>query len=53
MVYTKARDVPPLESTFFVEVGINNGRGQAVVLRSFVSGGSLENYVHGVWLPEG
>jgi hypothetical protein len=36
---------------FFVEVGIDDGRGQAVVLRSFVSSGPLEDYAHGVRLP--
>ena len=38
---------------FFVEVGIDDGRGQAVVLRSFVSSVPLEDYAHGVRLPEG
>jgi hypothetical protein len=33
-------------------VGINDGRGQAVVLRSFVSSGPLDNYTHGTRLPE-
>ncbi len=37
---------------FFVEVGIDDGRGQAVVLRSFVSSGPLEDYARGVRLPE-
>jgi hypothetical protein len=37
---------------FFVEVGIDDGRGQAVVLRSFVSSEPLEDYAHGVRLPE-
>lgn len=37
---------------FFVEVGIDDGQGQAVVLRSFVSSGPLEDYIHGVQLPE-
>lgn len=37
---------------FFVEVGIDDGRGQAVVLRSFVNNGPLEDYAHGVRLPE-
>jgi hypothetical protein len=37
---------------FFVEVGIDDGRGQAVVLRSFVSSELLEDYAHGVQLPE-
>jgi hypothetical protein len=36
---------------FFVEVGVDDGRGQAVVLRSFVSSGPLEDYAHGVRLP--
>jgi hypothetical protein len=36
---------------FFVEVGIEDGRGRAVVLRSFVSSGPLEAYAHGVRLP--
>jgi hypothetical protein len=38
---------------FFVEVGIDDGRGQAVVLRRFVSSVPLEDYTHGVRLPEG
>jgi hypothetical protein len=33
-------------------VGIDDGRGQAVVLRSFVSSVPLEDYAHGVRLPE-
>jgi hypothetical protein len=37
---------------FFVEVGIDDGRGQAVVLRSFINSGPLEDYAHGVRLPE-
>jgi hypothetical protein len=37
---------------FFVEVGIDDDWGQAVVLRSFVSSGPLEKYAHGVRLPE-
>jgi hypothetical protein len=37
---------------FFVEVGIDDGRGQAVVLRSFVSSVPLEDYADGVRLPE-
>jgi hypothetical protein len=38
---------------FFVEVGIDDGRGQAVVLRSFTSSVPLEDYAHGVRLPFG
>ena len=38
---------------FFVEVGYDERRGEAVVLRSFVSAGPLEDYGHGVRLPEG
>jgi hypothetical protein len=37
---------------FFVEVGIDDGRGQAVVLRSFISSEALEDYAQGVQLPE-
>ncbi|TVT40639.1 hypothetical protein FNT36_14315 [Hymenobacter setariae] len=37
---------------FFVEVGLDDGRGQAVVLRSFVSSGPLEDYASYVQLPE-
>lgn len=37
---------------FFVEVGIDDSRGQAVVLHSFVSSVPLEDYAHGVQLPE-
>ena len=36
---------------FFVEVGIDDGRGQAVVLRSFSDSEALEDYVQGVRLP--
>jgi DNA-binding PadR family transcriptional regulator len=36
---------------FFVEVGIDDGRGQAVVLRSFSSSLPLEDYAHGLRLP--
>ena len=36
---------------FFVEVGIDDGRGQAVVLRSFVSSEPLADYAQGVRLP--
>lgn len=36
---------------FFVEVGIDDSRGQAVVLRSFVSSAPLEDYAHRVRLP--
>lgn len=37
---------------FFVEVGIDDGRGQAVVLRSFVSSEPLEDYAQSMRLPE-
>jgi hypothetical protein len=36
---------------FFVEVGIDDGRGQAVVLRSFSDSKALADYAHGVRLP--
>ncbi len=36
---------------FFVEVGIYDGRGQAVVLRSFSDSEALEDYARGVRLP--
>jgi hypothetical protein len=36
---------------FFVEVGIDDGRGQAVVLRSFIDSEALEDYACGVQLP--
>jgi hypothetical protein len=36
----------------FTEAGIDNGRGQAVLLYSFVSSELLEGYVHGVRLPK-
>jgi len=36
---------------FFVEVGIDDGRGRAVVLRSFNDSEALEDYAHGVRLP--
>jgi hypothetical protein len=35
---------------FFVEVGIDDGRGQAVVLRSFIEAGPLEDYSHSIRL---
>jgi hypothetical protein len=38
--------------SFFVEVGIDDGQGQAVVLRSFESSGLLEDCAHRVRLPE-
>jgi hypothetical protein len=38
---------------FFIEVGMDDGKGQAVVLRSFVSSVPLEDYAHWVRLPEG
>jgi hypothetical protein len=38
---------------FFVEVGIEDGQGQAMVLRSFVSSVPLEDYACGVQLLEG
>lgn len=37
---------------FFVEVGIEDGRGQAVVLRSFSDSEALADYAHGVRLPD-
>jgi hypothetical protein len=37
--------------SFFVEVGTDDGRGQAVVLRSLVSSEPLADYAQGVWLP--
>ena len=37
---------------FFVEVGIEDGRGQAVVLRSFSNSEALADYAHGVQLLE-
>lgn len=37
---------------FFVEVGVDDGRGQAIVLRSFVSSVPLEDYAGYVQLPE-
>lgn len=40
------------DRSFFVEVGIDDGKEQAVVLSSFVSSGQLENYAHGVRRPE-
>jgi hypothetical protein len=33
-------------------VGIDDSWGQAVVLRSFVNSGPLEDYAHGLQLPE-
>jgi hypothetical protein len=38
---------------FFVEVGVDYGQEQPVVLRSFVSSVPLEDYSHYVRLPEG
>ena len=37
---------------FFVEVGVAEDGGQAIVLRSFVSSVPLEDYSHYVRLPE-
>ena len=37
---------------FFVEVGVDEGQQQPVVLRSFVSSVPLEDYSHYVRLPE-
>jgi hypothetical protein len=37
---------------YFVEVGIDDDLEQAVVLRSFVSSEPLEEYAHGLQLPE-
>jgi hypothetical protein len=37
---------------FFVEVGIDDGKGQAVVLRSFSDSEALADYAHEVQLPE-
>ncbi len=37
---------------FFVEVGIDDGRGQAVVLRSFSNSEALTNYTNSIRLPE-
>jgi hypothetical protein len=37
---------------FFVEVGIEDGRGQAVVLRSFIDSEALADYAYWVQLPE-
>jgi len=39
------------ERGFFVEGGIDDGRGQAVVLQSFMSSGPMEEYAHRVQLP--
>jgi hypothetical protein len=36
---------------FFVELGIDDSKGQAVVLLSFSSSGPLEDYAQGVSLP--
>jgi hypothetical protein len=38
---------------FFVEVGVDYGQEQPVVLRSFVSSVPLEDYAHCLRLPEG
>ena len=37
---------------FFAEVGVDDGRGQAVVLRSFIEAEPLEDYSYDVRLPE-
>jgi hypothetical protein len=37
---------------FFVEVGVDESQQRAVVLRSFSSSVPLEDYAHGVRLPE-
>jgi hypothetical protein len=36
---------------FFVELGLDDGLGQAVVLRSFIDTAPLEDYAYGVQLP--
>lgn len=36
---------------FFVELGVDDGRGQAVVLRSFIDAEPLEDYAYNVQLP--
>jgi hypothetical protein len=38
---------------FFVEVGVDDGQEQLVVLRRFVSGVPLEDYSYYVQMPEG
>lgn len=40
------------ESGFFVEVGIDDGKGQAVVLRSFSRSNLLEDYAFYMQLPD-
>lgn len=37
---------------FFVELGVDDGRGQAVVLRSFSNSGPLADYAQGMQMPE-
>lgn len=37
---------------FFVEVGVDYGQEQPIVLRSFVSSVPLKDYAHHVQLPE-
>jgi len=32
-------------------MGVDDGRGRAVVLRSFSDSAALADYAHGVWLP--
>ncbi|RZJ93103.1 MAG: hypothetical protein EOO60_05925 [Hymenobacter sp.] len=39
------------ERASYVEVGFDDGRGQAVALRSFASSEPLEDYAHEIQLP--
>jgi len=43
--------LPDEDLGFFAEVGIDDGRGRALVLRSFSDSEALEDYAHGVRLP--
>ena len=44
--------LPDERRGFFVEIDIDDGRGQVLVLRSFVSSVPLEDYAQGVQLSE-
>jgi hypothetical protein len=43
--------LPDAGRGFFVEVGIADESGQAIMLRSFNSNGPLDDYVHAAPLP--
>jgi hypothetical protein len=44
--------LPNSRQVFFIEVGFSNSQECLIVLRSFTSSVLLEEYAHGVQLPE-